>query len=74
MENIIRRLRRQGDITTKFQSVLKDCKGSIREMQSDFVVTTIDKASNNFSLVCKKFYLIVLLKELGFDDSFNAID
>ena len=34
-----------------------------------FVVTPTDKAGNNFSIVCKKFYILCLLKELGISKS-----
>ena len=42
----------------------------LKELQSihdHFVVVPVDKASSNYSFICKKFYILVLLKELGFD-------
>ena len=30
-----------------------------------FVIVPVDKASNNFAVICKKFYIEVLMKELG---------
>jgi hypothetical protein len=30
-----------------------------------FVIVPVDKASNNFAIICKTFYLKVLMKELG---------
>ena len=37
----------------------------IKKLQSRFVIVPVDKASNNFAIICKKFYLEVLMKELG---------
>ena len=52
----------------------KSCQESIRILQKDFVITTVDKASGNFAFICKKFFLSVLLKELGFDlQSFQPV-
>ena len=30
-----------------------------------FVITTVDKASNNFAVICKKFYISKMKEELG---------
>ena len=46
---------------------LKDLETDIQAMHKNFVITTIDKANNNFGVVCKKFYVSVLVRELGFD-------
>ena len=35
-------------------------------LHKKFVVTVIDKASNNFAVICKKFYFTRLATELGF--------
>ena len=37
----------------------------IDKLHSRFVIVPVDKASNNFAVICKKFYLEVLMKELG---------
>lgn len=39
----------------------------LNHLQSRYVITTVDKASSNFVFVCRKYYLEVLLDELGFD-------
>ena len=39
------------------------------EKFKDFVFVPTDKASNNISIVCKKFYVKTLLKEVGFFDA-----
>ena len=37
----------------------------LQNLQSKFVLVPIDKASNNVSIICKKFYIEVILKEIG---------
>ena len=39
----------------------------LRRLHKNFIIVPVDKASNNFSFICKKFYLKVLMDELGFD-------
>ena len=34
-------------------------------LHKHFVITTVDKANNNYSFICKKFYLATIKKELG---------
>ena len=36
-----------------------------------FVIVPVDKASNNFGIVCKSFYLDVIKNELGISDDDN---
>lgn len=48
---------------------IKDVEDSISFLHKHFVVTTVDKASGNFAIVCKKFYLSVLMNELGVDST-----
>ena len=33
----------------------------------NFIITAVDKANSNYAFICKKFYVLVLLQELGFD-------
>ena len=42
-----------------------ECLQSIEELQNQFVIVPIDKASGNIAFVCKRFYVQVLVKELG---------
>ena len=42
-----------------------DVKKYIEHLHDRFVIVPVDKASNNFAIICKKFYLEVLMKELG---------
>ena len=39
----------------------------LKELHEKFIISTADKASNNFVFVCKKFYTQVLIDELGID-------
>jgi hypothetical protein len=43
-------------------------KKYIAELQSRFVIVPVDKAANNFAIICKSFYVQTLCKELGFVD------
>ena len=57
-------------------SVLKhlDVKESLIDLQKKYVFCSIDKAANNFVIVCKKFYVLTLMKELGVDGThFNCL-
>ena len=42
-----------------------DVKSYLELLHKKFVIVTIDKASNNFAFICKKFYISKLLSELG---------
>ena len=44
-----------------------ECLQSLEELQNQFVIVPIDKASGNIAFVCKRFYAQVLVKELGLD-------
>ena len=37
----------------------------LQELHSKFVLVPIDKAANNVSIICKRFYVEVILKEIG---------
>ena len=37
----------------------------LEELHSKFVLVPIDKAANNVAIICKRFYILRLLKELG---------
>ena len=39
----------------------------IKYIHRHFIIAPVDKASCNFAFICKKFYVEILLKELGFD-------
>ena len=44
-------------------------KTFLTDFHQKFVITPTDKAGNNFSIVCKKFYILCLLKELGISNT-----
>ena len=51
------------------QVALRHLNAALGNLHKDFIISTVDKATNNFAFICKKFYVTVLLKELGFDDN-----
>lgn len=44
-----------------------DVKRSLKLLKSKYIICSIDKASGNFSFICKKFYVKTLVNEMGFD-------
>ena len=48
-----------------------EVKEYLAELHSKYVIVPIDKAANNVSIICKKYYIEVLLKEVGFLNSPN---
>ena len=49
------------------EETLKDseCRQYLSDLHSRYVIAPIDKATGNVSLICKRFYAEVLIKELG---------
>ena len=47
----------------------KDVQEYLENFQKNFVLVPTDKASNNILIVCKEFYIKMLLKEVGFFDN-----
>ena len=43
----------------------------LQNLHSKFVLVPIDKAANNVSIICKRFYVEVILKEIGILDGGN---
>ena len=43
----------------------------LKALHKNFVITLVDKASNNYALICKKFYIETLMNELGFVKDLN---
>ena len=41
-------------------------------MHKKFLISPIDKASNNFAIICKKFYLEVIQGELGISEKIKG--
>ena len=44
-----------------------DVKDTLRRLHDDFVLVPADKAANNVIVVCKKYHIEMLIKELGID-------
>ena len=42
-----------------------DCLNALEQLHSDYMITPIDKATGNVAIICKRFYAMVLFKELG---------
>ena len=57
----------------KYHSVLRDAdvKTALEELHEDFVLTPIDKASNNVSIICKQFYIDMLKSEIQNSSTFK---
>ena len=51
----------------------KKNKADLEELQKNFVFVPTDKASNNVSIICKKYYLEVLEKELK-SNNFEVVE
>lgn len=43
----------------------------VKNLQDKYVIMPVDKASNNFGFVCKRFYARVLFSEIDSDEVFN---
>ena len=65
----------KGFADTEYISILNtnNVKDYIYEMHKKFVISPIDKASNNFAIICKKFYLEVIQGELGISEKINQL-
>ena len=46
----------------------------MHELQSKYVLVPADKAANNIIVVCKKYYLEVVLKELRTTSTYKHFD
>ena len=44
---------------------MQELKNDLENLHKHFVITTVDKANNNYCFICKKFYLATIKKELG---------
>ena len=43
----------------------------LHELHEKYVLVPIDKAANNTAIICKKYYVTVILKEIGILDAGN---
>ena len=67
MEKVKRKVKHLTPHQLESNDIFRDKEVSqyIKKLHSRFVIVPVDKASNNFAIICKKFYLEVLMKELG---------
>lgn len=42
-----------------------EIKSALEKIQENFIIVPIDKAAGNISIICKRFYAMILVKELG---------
>ena len=77
-----RRIRRlKHSVNTRHESIFSD-PGVVRELSrlhENFVIVPAEKASNNYTLVCKRHYVSILTEELGLNSppgnpSYNLTD
>ena len=46
-----------------------EVKNYLAELHQRFVIVTVDKASNNFAFICRKYYISKLLSEVGYGNT-----
>ena len=65
----------QGAKPYPYYSVLSDVEvlADLDELHKDFVLVPTDKAKNNITIVCKKFYISMIEKELS-SNTFSKIN
>ena len=54
----------------KFERAFKSpkCKDTLHKLQTNYVSVPADKAANNVIIVCKKYHIDTLVKELGINN------
>ena len=60
----------------KYNNILNKpwIKNELSKLQSDFVFIPVDKASKNIAIICKKYYLEILTKEIEDSSTFEFVD
>ena len=53
--------------THKDETLNREARRCITHLKRNFVIGTVDKAAQNFSLICKKFYIDEIYRTLGVD-------
>lgn len=51
----------------------KQLNNAIKNLQEDFVTSYVDKASNNYSIICKKYYVKKLQEQIENNNIFKYI-
>ena len=65
-----RRIRRlKHSVKTKHHSIFRDpdVVNELARLHESFIIVPADKASNNFTFVCRRYYFNILQEELGLD-------
>ena len=66
LRNRVMNLKNSSFKTKTNQRISRVMLSNLSNIQKDFVITTVDKASTNFVFICKHYYLKVISDELGF--------
>ena len=72
-----RRIRRlKHSVNTRFESIFRDpdVVHELSCLHENFVIVPADKASNNYTFVCKKLYVDILIEELPVNPTYNLTD
>ena len=48
-------------------------KGDLNRLKEDFVFAPVDKASNNIAIICKRYYIEVMSKEIQESNTFSPV-
>ncbi|GFV89608.1 hypothetical protein TNCV_1575811 [Trichonephila clavipes] len=62
---------RELDFTVENEIMYKDLKSSIENIQNEFVITYVDKVSDNYAIICKYFYSKILSNHILNNNSFQ---
>ena len=51
--------------------ITKEIRSKLKTLQDSFVITVVDKASQNLAFICKKFYISQICKEIGLNENIH---
>ena len=53
--------------TANLENIMEksEIKYALKTLQDQYIIVSVDKAPNNYSFICKKYYMDVMCKELG---------
>ena len=52
----------------------KELNTAIKNLQKEFVITYIDKAANNYAIICKKLYANIIFKQMDHNSIFKPLN
>ena len=73
MQNIKENLNGIKIIPKRKSSIFISAKADLNQLKEHFVITGVDKASNNISFICKKYYLDNILHELSSTATYTSL-